>query len=41
MMLAVVAKSIIITGMTVVSKADSAKATLVSSEPSYLGFHGL
>ena len=36
MMLTVVAKSIIITGMTAVSKEDSARATLVSSEPLHI-----
>ena len=36
MILVVVAKSVIITGMTAVSKADSAKATLVNSVPLHI-----
>ena len=36
MMLVVVAKRVIITGMTAVSKADSAKATLVNSVPLHI-----
>ena len=35
-MLKVVAKSVITTGKTVVSKADSDRATLVSSEPLHI-----